>query len=204
MKFTSELSDKSKILSHYNKINNYYTLTYLDGSTENYYSDNPDEENKIIEIMINQAMERDALLNNNAGINIQLKEVFAALTTVLFSKLAINIASDNTYKEYSLLLAVLGSISLVRLVKLHNQKKELNKYKMYLEMYKNDPYYLKQPFLLDDIEFDKFFQAPFNINHLDDYSHRDVSVIYKKYKKNTKWLKKTSYLVFFMLSLYIE
>lgn len=182
MTFTYDGADLSTIIAGYKKDGHNYHIEYLDSSTTDYVSYDDNEEKKIINKMVQQAVDRKNNLN------------YEDETIKNYSYLAISAISEmsslNCTKEERHFLAamffILSFSSFAFYVTEREKIKELKKYKMFLEMTKDNPSKGLNDEWLNYIECDKIYQIPMNINTLDNYNYSDVKYIYKKFnfKKN--------------------
>ena len=176
MNFSYNGVDTSKIIKKYQKQEFNYTIEYLNGDVSSFYSTNENEEKNIINTMISQIIEREKKMDIN-----RLKSI--RNIALLFSLLSSGIISImiNRNNDELLLFPILGLTLSVKTYR--NQSKlinELKKYKMFLELTKDNPMCSVDDELLDYIEFDKIHQTPLNINTIDDYSYEDVKKLFKK------------------------
>lgn len=178
MNFSYNGADTSKIIKKYQKQEFNYTIEYLNGDVSSFYSTNENEEKNIINTMISQIIEREKKMDIN-----RLKSIRSI--ALFFSILSSGVISImiNRNNEELLLMPILGLTFGVKTYR--NQTKlinELNKYKMFLEMTKDNPMCEVDNKMLNYIEFDKFHQVPLNINTIDDYSYEDVKTLFKQMK----------------------
>lgn len=175
MTFTHNKADLSETIFKYEKDNDSYKITYLDGSESNYISNRENESELIEQTMINQAIERQ----NEMPIEIVKMNQNFYTTGIFISAAAFQLLGDNETILHT--LPIIGGISSIVLAnKERKRKKELMKYKMFLEIYKDLPK-INESKLLEEIEPDHMYQIPLNINNLDKYSYGEMKVIYKKF-----------------------
>lgn len=176
MNFTYYGADLSKTIKSYKKNGYSYHIEYLDGSTSDYTCYNEEEDTKIKELMLKQAMERqkkikENYLENSRDIN-KVITIVSAIGTIYF------------VNDSKTILALLSATVLLPTVTLWKERsktlKELRKYRMFLEM-AGDLKDKDQTELLKTVEFDTFYQRPLSIESLDEFTYGDVKLIYKKF-----------------------
>lgn len=185
MNFSYDGADTSKLIKRYKKDGNNYTIEYLNGDISTFYSTGDNDEQNIMNTMIEQIIERqdkiDIISINN------LKHL--GVCTSLFS--AVMLYANIIHENRELLLPILGLISGIIISKNESKKiKELKKYKLFLEMTKDNPMRKVDDEWLDYIEFDKLYQIPLNVNTVDDYSYSDIKLLSKKMKEKNDIYKK--------------
>lgn len=180
MTFSYNGINKNKIIKRYERRNNEFLIEYLDFSCSYYSSDNPNEEQKIISLMLEQAKERQDSYNLYNLDTERIALIFGILTSFLGSLLFVRLDNDFV----SQILFIVGCSETVGLIGKSRKVNELKKYKLFLELYslygeriKNDSK------LLNCIECENTYQIPFDINHIDEYSLKDVKEISKKAKE---------------------
>lgn len=185
MTFTYEGANLSETIENFIKKGNIYTINYLDKSSSSYICYNDNEEQKIKNIMIQQAIERQN--------KIDMKSLFLSLNCYL---IGFGISTGEfmlllNNGDYFLKSLILGTSILTYkgCNTTINKLIELKKYKMFLELRKNLEEINKGDFL-KCVEFDNFYQIPFSIDTLDYYKYSKVKTIYNTYfSKNTDKLK---------------
>ncbi len=193
MNFAHKDADTSKIIKKYTRENYHFYIEYLDGSEKDYDSITPDqEEEKILEKMMQQAIERDKAYNigdDKLLSKHMIKEAVSFLVLVLSGEIAILSATDKNsalVRDSSLIFTLLGSFAFTRFLDIRRKKKELLKYRMFLELYESNPAITNDPTIYNGIWFDHFDQPlKFNINELDNLTNPMIRTIYKG-KKNNK------------------
>lgn len=173
MTFTYKEADLSTIIERYTQNNNFYRVHYLDGNFNEYYCSDPDEPQRLEQIMIDQAIDRQGMFD----IEEQKRIKNLAFTTAGIS-LACYSSSNNI--GLTLLTSIGIATGLLGGIKRIKRLNELNKYKLFLEMYKDLPY-IDESELLASVEFEKIYQIPLTINTLDQYSYGSMKLIYKKF-----------------------
>lgn len=172
MKFTYDEADKSQTISCYEVDGIKYIIKYLDGTKDEFISYNPDEERKLQEKMIEQAIDRDAhisledLKQNKKAC--KLLTILAIITSAIFLK-----RGEDTLKWITIIEGLISGLGFIEERKKIN---ELVKYRIFLEIM-NDIKKVHESELLKCIEFDNFYQIPLNINTLDGYSLNDMKKI---------------------------
>lgn len=181
MTFTYPEADLSKIIKFYQVHGVNYHVVYMDGSVNDYICYNKNEEQRLVETMIGQAMNRQIMMVLFKDYS--QKAFTALLHSVLIGAMAIsvNLHSNNMTLILGLINTALATFDIKKL----KQRFELLKYQYYLEMYLNG-YLCDNPEALNDLEFDKIYQKPLTINTLDQYSYGDIKRVWKKYAKDKK------------------
>lgn len=172
MNFTKDGEDLSKIIKKYRCDNGYYDIQYLDGSEAIYISTSPNEEERLKQIMISQAIDRQNKINIKA---LKLKDFVDHFLAWACSIETITLASRG-YFSIEFFMLILTFICIKRVVKTSKKLRELKKYKLFLEMI-NDLDTINNSDFLKCVEFDKFHQIDFDINNLDQYTLGDVMAI---------------------------
>jgi len=177
MNFTYEGADFGKTIKKFYKEGNGFYIEYLDNSFSYYTCYNEKEEQRIIDIMMKQAVERDENINLT---KFEIKKI-CSLVAAIISLFGTITAFENNKQAYFLILMTLSAIVINEYKTTSKEIKELKKYKLFLELAPN----LKEvndPELLKCIEFDKIYQKHFDITTLDEHSYSQVKTIYKAYK----------------------
>lgn len=177
MTFNYDNEDISKVIKHFKKENNNYTIKYLDGTTTKYYNSNENHEQELLNRMLNDAIKRDKEYYSNYKKN-KLIEIASYMTTILFFIQTNNIA----YKQINILFwigIILSFLSLSITAKIKYQSKEIKKYHDYLsiinKLYKNENMDLI-------VEFEKNNGYVLSINNLDLYSSEEIKHLVKNIK----------------------
>lgn len=181
MTFSYPDADLGQIIKSYRANGDNYHIEYLDGSVNDYICSDKDEERKILGIMFEQAIKRQEMFNED-DYNFKTELWRAVKISGLVS-----FALSFTQKHFTAsLITILLTLFASQMKYANNTvKKELYKYKYFLEMVK-DKNYSDNPEIEDETEFDKIYYSPININTLDNYEYSDIKRIYKKYKKREK------------------
>ena len=175
MTFTHDKANLSETIWRYEKEDDSYKITYLDGSESSYISNRENEPELIEQTMINQAIERQ---NEIPIERVKMNQKFYT-TGIFISAVAFQLLGDN--ETVLSTLPIIGGISSIVLAnKERKRKQELKKYKMFLEIYKDLPK-VNESKLLEVVEPDHMYQIPLNINNLDKYSYGEMKIIYKKF-----------------------
>ncbi len=181
MNFVQDGAEPSKIIKSYKKVGKTYVVNYFDDSYSQYESLEENEEDRIRNIMISQALER----SNNYNI----KEVFASNRLgIVNTLLSVGLLSCSLYSKKQLvsILSIAALTYSLKCLSDNAQKiKELKKYKLFFELM-NDLEFVNSSSMLKCVEFDNFYQTRLDINTLDDYSYNQVKTIYKNYIKVKK------------------
>lgn len=178
MTFIDKNSDPSIIIKDYRVKGDNYLVEYLDGSKNNYYCSSDNEESRIKEEMIKQAIER------KDKINIKLLELASdsSLIVALLSTIC-SLAIKNSGMTIAMLLVVIASI--YTFAKNSRKIKELKKYEMFLEM-KDSLNEINTPKYMKHIEFENIYQKDLGINTVDDFTYGETKTLYKVYSKEKK------------------
>lgn len=181
MNFTYEGADWGKVIKNFSNEGNNFRIEYLDNSVSSYTCSNENERQRIIGIMIEQAIVRD---ENFDLTKLEIRRICSLVATAvsLFGTLT---AFKNSKQVYFLALMTLSACVINEFKTTNKEIKELKKYKLFLELASN----LKEvndSELLKCIEFDKIYQKHFDITTLDDHSYNQVKAIYKAYKTKCK------------------
>lgn len=178
MNFICPDTDKSKIIKNIEQRGCNYLITYLDGKSTQYISYNENEYQRLRNIMIDQAIERQTKINID---DLSFKKGLSIMSSfaLLEGYILVN-GIDNS--NLTLLLILLLMICLYN-YKINSRKlKELKKYKLFLEML-DDIDYINKSNILKTIEPENIYQVPLDINTLDKYSYNDIKIINKQLKK---------------------
>lgn len=173
MTFTYSGVDLSKIIGALRIDGNNFSIYYLDGTVSTYVCTDEDEKKKIKDIMIKQAIERQATydikildMRNKLSIMEFLLATFGASYSIIEKQPFF--LGLNTYFLYS---------SIKTHIETKGKLKELKKYKMFLELLDN----------LKDINSGlSENELPLDIDTLDDFSYGEVKSHYKYYKPKDK------------------
>lgn len=175
MTFTYDGADLKTTIKRYESFGNYYHIEYLDGSCSNYYCSDEKETERIENVMRKQAIDRQRMMDVEEIIRTVHKNLAGASLTFLSSSVLYN------YNEFSLCALTMAGAGIC----LNGAKtgisrvKELKKYKLFLEMEENLSG-IDECELLSEVEPDHIYQIPFTINHVDDYSSREMKILSKK------------------------
>lgn len=178
MKYLKYDAEPGKIIKHYTVNGSNYKIDYMDGSTGAYFCSNEDEESRLIDLMISQAKDR-----NNDFRSKEEKQRLALNVCGFVYSLMISggfVEIDNHFLATIMgLVACLFGVSLVEKIK---KSREVNKYDLFFEMMEDLDVVNNSKFL-EEVEFDHFYQKPFDINNIDDYSFAEVKALYRKLQK---------------------
>ena len=178
MTFCSEEQNKSEIITkvEYNK--NYYILHYLDGNIVSFINNDENYLNKLEESIINQAKNR----NKNQYTNININKWSYLIMSI------INVNITNACIQKNLLnMACIGFIIsaylLINYRKNSQRIKELKKYKILLDNYKE---FKENSNISKLIVVDALYRKPVNIFTVDEFSLSDMKIM-KKGLKNKEY-----------------
>lgn len=179
MTFTYDGADWSTTIGRYRTCGNAYHIDYLDGSCSDYYSSNPNESQKIEQIMMEQAIDRAGAMKIE---NLRLERGIITVTAAVSS-----FGLSVFYSKQALGLAAIAMGGMATSIYSFREKgvilHELKKYKMFLEM-ESELSEAEKSKLLDLIEPDRIYQIPLTINNLDSYSYGTIKTIYKEFNKS--------------------
>ncbi len=182
MNFSYNGADLSRIIKSYTKDGYAYEVEYMDGSDVTYISYNEEEVEKLKGIMIAQAKERDRVFSETGLSKIPGINVFL----ILVSYFGFNIAEIKESTLLKIICFCLLSANVYQINTKNNKRKELKKYKLFLELLDelgekelNSPKYTKQY---------KAYAKPLTIETIDSFDLKEIKSVYKTYKleKNSK------------------
>ena len=183
MRFTYDGADLSKIIKRYKKNKNEYLIEYLDGSFNRYISYKDNEEERIKKQMIEQAKQRNELFDYRFLNFADSTYLIGSFVSVVGLALSL-IKNENDFKFFWLVALI---ISMRKFNKTGKKLKELEKYKLFLELIEelgekelNSPKYTKC------YEFDNIFVDKLDIGTLDNFTYSNIEKVYKKYKSEVK------------------
>ena len=156
-----------------------YVVEYFDGSTVQVNGDLSIK--NIKEKMLIQAEVREIMMGGKySELNIGQICLITALIIQILATILVKVTFENQVilAFYSILIAWCGSC----LVKASREKKELKKYRLFLEMVQ-DLDKINDPDFLACIMPEKLYQTPVDITTIDNISTGDMKILYKKYKK---------------------
>ncbi len=181
MTFAYPGADLDKIIKFYEIDGVNYHVEYMDGSTNDYVCYDQNEEQRLIETMIYQAIIRQKMTLLFKDFS---RETFTAiLHSILLGAMAISAFSHSN--NITTIFGLMNFVLFASSIKMHKRNYELLKYQYYLEMYLSG-YFNDNPEVLNKLEFDKIYQIPLTINTLDKYSYGDIKRVWKKYTKDRK------------------
>lgn len=173
MTFAYDDANLKDIIKTFYCENNNFFIDYLNGTSTSYICYDENEEKRVKDLMIKQAIERDAKYD---AINIERSKRIDAVLSTFFSIGCANAIHNRDYFSILVLNVCLMS-TFVRLNEKNIKLKELKKYKMFLQLLdKVDEINLE---LGDD-------QIPLDISTLDDISYRKIKSIYNYYNPKEK------------------
>ena len=170
--------DLGKIIKEFNVDGYNYNIKYLDGTETNYYCTDELKINELEETMIKQAIRRDDYYYDLIQTEIKRS---AAIINLLSASTILAVHSN------AILIVCLNLVMLIaklkKYIKDKSKLKELKKYRLFLNMYKE----LKKDEnknITDILQFDKIYQIPIlDVNTIDDFSLKDVETINDELKK---------------------
>ena len=175
MKYINDSTNPADIIKDYSRHNYSYMVKYMDGFECNYCCSKEGHEEEIINKMLEQAKEREKLEN------VKLLKFKKNLS--LFASIVSTLCTISLYQQgkISALTIILLIASLYQYFKMKNRIEEIEKYKLFFELIP-DLDTINHAEFLKCVECDNWYQIPFTINHLDEYSYNDVCTIYNKVK----------------------
>lgn len=173
MTFAYDDSNLKEIIKTFYCENNNFFIDYLNGTSMSYICYDKNEEKRIKELMIKQAIERDKKYNlSNLERSKKLDVVFSVFDTVGSAYLIY----DRNYFLIPIFSGLLTS-TLIRLNNKNNKLQELKKYKMFLQLLDR----------LDEINQElEDDQMTLDITTVDDISYRKIKSIYNYYYPKEK------------------
>lgn len=173
MTFAYDGADLSKIIGSLKIDGNNFNIYYLDGTVSTYVCTDENEKQKIKEIMLKQAKERQSTYDIH---NLDMRNK----TSIIEFFFAIFGTSFSIVNKQPFLLGI-NTYLLCSSIKTHsetkNKLKELRKYKMFLELLDN----------LSDINNGLETKGlSLDIDTLDDFSYDEIKSQYKYYKPKEK------------------
>lgn len=182
MTFTHDDADLSRVIRKYIREGYNYHVEYLDNSIDNYVCYDECEELNIVNIMIEQALERQEKMSMESLAEVKNMSTMASLLGAF--------SSGVFFKNGKQGLALLSFIALTAGISTSKSKtkmlKELKKYQMFLNVISDIPYNELEEKWIEYIKTDKLYTQPFDINHLDNHSYSTVKSFYKKLNSNKK------------------
>lgn len=180
MTFTYEGADLGTIIKSFSQNGLNFHVEYMDGSESNYYCSNDEEYERLTNLMVEQAILRNEKMQLET---LDIKKQLAKFTTFLASYLSV--LSINRQKDLIGIISILITItSLKNFRDIKKKIAELKKYQIFIEIM-DEIKLVNESKLLECIEFDHMYQIPLTINHLDEYSFREM----KRIRNNLEILK---------------
>lgn len=178
MTFTYLGADLSEIISKFTYANNNYHIEYLDGSEVDYYNDDPDHSKQIKSLMIEQALKRHRMMESDRNRGLEDVAKFGQFVSVVAIIAAIN--------DQSIPAAGLFTMSFLWMTCIASDKKrkrkELEKYGMFFDM-KDNLDTINSPEYMEEIEPEHIYQRELDIDSIDDFTHAEVKILYRKLKQ---------------------
>ena len=169
--------DKNKIIKHYDRDGDFYKVSYLDDTEAKYYNSLLNHEEYLKNIMLEQALKRDNDYSKNYKSNL-LKEVFYYMSSILFIS-GISVFIDKRL-FWLLCLGVIGCfISLKKCSSFKLERKEIEKYRIYISMYK-ETLLEKNRKVLEKFSEKNYSGKVIDINNIDYYDKRELKKIKRK------------------------
>ena len=175
MTFTYDGADLSKVIQDIYLENGKCVVTYLDGSTDEYYCEDNNEIERLKQLMITQALERQEKMDTD-----KLELIKHSCSLGKFFSILILLASAKGYIDESFinLSIALFAVSFGFSKNANPKLKELKKYKLFLE--------LLSKYSINDIsdcvkktKGDDLYLPPLDINTLDNFSYGYVKSLHK-------------------------
>lgn len=179
MTFTYDEADLSTTIRNFKYDGNYFKVQYLDGSSANYFCIRRTEKERLEDLMIEQAVDRQGMMPQR-----ELKHIKnLSFSTAAIATIALTMSNRSNGYALSTLAFAGACFGICNYRQLSSRVNELKKYELFLEL-RQDMTAQDEQSLLDTIEFDHFYQIPLNINTLDEYSYRDVKRLHKTFYNN--------------------
>lgn len=179
MTFTYDNADLSRTIKDFYRDGMAYYVNYLDGSSSNYVCSSETEEERLKDLMVEQALDRQGMMKIRDVELLEKMNVAAAFIS------AAGISIMANYEQYALSALLLGGTfaTVGKARKLKCQLYELKKYKLFLEM-SDDVARGNGEIPLEVVDHDKIYQVPLGINTVDRYSYGQVKTLYKEFYRN--------------------
>lgn len=175
MKFLYPGADLSKIIKSFKQDGCLFTIEYFDGEVSSYYCSDPNRAQQIKNKMYNQALERQEIMTKN---NNRLGETMILYSQIIFALgLVDNIKNERDFLTF--LIALMMVINAYCQVQGVREKIELDKYRMFFELYNSLDEVNKSEFM-KCIEFENMYQKQLDIDTVDDFSYSDIRTLYRK------------------------
>lgn len=178
MTFTYDNADLSATIKRYRHKGSNYYIEYLDGSKSDYYCSSENESQRIEQIMLDQALDRQGMMD--------LQNMSFAKTLAISGAWISSAACSILYNNDKFVLGTLAMTGIVTGCIVARSEaikiQELKKYKMFLEMY-SDLHKINETELLSNVEPEPIYQYPLTINNVDNYSYGQMKTLYKKFNE---------------------
>ncbi|MBQ6841320.1 MAG: hypothetical protein IJO63_04315 [Bacilli bacterium] len=175
MKFAWPEADLSNIIKKFSYRGTSFHIEYFDGSVSDYYCSDPNHANEVKSLMYSQAGQRQEIMQN--------KDYKVGRTMLLFTELVSGLGVHFSIKSEDDLMTFLYSLLIAfnLLVLSHGAKveRELEKFKLFFEMYDHLDEVNKSSFM-KAIEFENIYQKNLDIHTVDDFSFADIKVLHRK------------------------
>ena len=181
MTFIDNIEDESSTIREYFKDGYNYSIEYLDGSISEYYSCSNKEEDKIKSKMIDQAISRQNRINLKSLKFAKNRSQYLSLLSCLCSL----ICMSKNEQELGFAMFLILAYNLYNYIARNQKLRELKKYKLFLELTDNLDTVNSSSYM-KNIDPDNIFQAPLDINTVDDFTYRNVKMLYNNYKNVNK------------------
>lgn len=180
MTFTYDSADLSRIIKNFRQDGYNFYVEYLDGSVSEYYCANDEEYNRLINLMLEQALDRQKNMNVEY---LEINKNLAGIISLLLSYLT-SLSVERKQATLALISFILLIISCKDIKTKRRKIKELKKYQIFFEIM-DEIKEVNETELLRCVEFEPMYQIPLTINHLDEYSYGEM----KRIRKNLGVLK---------------
>jgi len=177
MTFTYEGAELSSTLKTYTKTGDEYRVVFLDG-TERTYRSNSTESTRLDNLLLEQALKRDAEMQISV---IELKRILLTFCFV-FCNSVLTLSVKKREEMIGIAAFILTVVSLDNITDLIEKVKELKKYKIFIEMI-DQLKLVDNTELLKCVEFDNIYQIPISLSTIDEYSYAEVKCIRRELKR---------------------
>ena len=183
MNFCSYSQDKGEIIKNIEKNNLCYKVNYLDGTSKSFYTNDKEHLKELEKIMIEQAFDRDEEMYKSKKDEAFCNTAMSIVTIISYS--CLNIITPKDLKTiFVILTAFIATANVNMTVHSKKQLKELKKYRLFLEMYK-DLEKIENKDITKILELDPYYRKNLNITTLDDFKLREVKMIKKELKRRS-------------------
>lgn len=175
MKFAWPNADLSKIIKCFSNEGCVFHVEYLDGTKSDYFCSDPEHIKEIKKQMLEQAWQRQKEMDT--------KDYDLGKLMLLYSEVVLGLGAYTGFKNeqefMAFLCTLLCAFNLLVITHGIQVKKELEKFKLFFEMYEHLDEVNKSEFL-KTIEFETIYQKQLDIDTIDQFSLGDVKILHRK------------------------